>query len=1041
MFRRLFEQVLLAGLALASLLAPLAGAEVKSPQTPAPLYHAIRWTSEQGLPQMRISALAQTPDGYLWAGTWFGLARFDGLRFVVFNNGNTPELKKEAITALAVDRRDGALWIGTPAGLVRLKDRQFTRPTDTNELADVVIAELVPAAGGGVWVWTHEAVLLYRDRVLAKIPLLLPMPEERHSAWETADGHLVVGTNRRCLELAEDGTVKAWKLPAEAPRFSWYAGVQTTDRARQAWLGTGDGLFHFADGQWSQLQTFPERLRPRDQFLADQTGGVWAGCGQVGLFRCSESGAQPISLGDPSAERSINCLLEDQEGHVWVGTDVGLYQLRPRFMRSFSVTEGLPDRECWSVCEAPDRSIWVGTARGLARIQDDAVQPVSGKLSKGSLFAIVDRKNTVWFGDDASALTAWQPGGESKGFWNTTTVDSVNGVMLEALYLDRSGRVWVGTDHGVTWIENAQPAARWGEHGLPTNNVRAIYETRDGTMWFGTWQGGAVQWKGNRNSEISNPKSETNPNRQPSARRFTVADGLTDDRVFVFHEDAEGALWIGTHNGLSRFQDGKFFTFRAAQGLFDDLINWMEEDDSGWLWFSCNRGIFRMERAELNAVAAGRKPRANAIVYGVADGMRTPETNGEHQPAGCKSRDGRLWFPTADGVVVIDPRESQRAEPPPVVIEQVRANNEVVFGDGMSAKSRVPSSGSTAAPQLTTRNLQLAPGHARVLEIHYTANSLTSSERVRFKYRLEGHDPDWVPDDQNRRVAFYTNLRPGDYTFRVTAGNAHGTWNLTGDQISFHLAPHFYQTWPFYLTCGAVVWATGFGLHHWRLRRVQRFQNLERQRALQEERARIAKDLHDELGANLTGLALQLDVLQGQSCAANAPQNQLGNLARSTRDLVDTMREVVWAMNPQHDNVESLTTFLGQYTENYLAAAGVRCRLEFPSEATALAINSSARHQLFLIVKEALHNIVRHAEASEVHLCLAQESDKLRLEIGDNGRGLPPEAERIQKHGLDNMKKRVTNLGGQFSALRGAEGGTRLAINIPLERIQTDPAP
>ena len=1025
MFRRRFVQTLLSWLALTGLLAPLTGAEIKTNTSKPPLYHATRWTSENGLPQMRISALAQTPDGYLWAGTWFGLARFDGVRFVVFNTSNTPELTKETITALAVDRRDGALWIGTPGGLLRLKDRQFTRPADTHELAKATIAELVPAASGGVWAWTHEAVVLCRDRVVTNISLLLPAPEERHSGWETEDGHLVLGTSRNCLELAEDRTVKDWKLPAESPRLSWYAGIHSSDRSRQVWLGTGDGLFHFADGRWAKLQTFPERPRPRDQFLEDRAGNVWAGCGHVGLFRCNESGAQPIPLGDPSAEQNIICLLEDREGHIWVGTDVGLYQLRPRFMRTFSVTDGLPDRECWSVCEAPDRAIWVGTAEGVARIQDEKVRTFPEQFTKSGLLTLVDRENRVWFGDRESSLLAWQPGGDTKRLWNPPAIDPVDGVMLEALYLSPAGRVWVGTDHGATWIENMQPATRWGEHGLPTNKVRAIYETRAGTMWFGTWQAGAVRWQGSPKAASPNPKAEVKPNLPTSSRRFTIADGLADDRVFVFHEDADGVLWIGTHNGLSRFKDGKFFTFRVAEGLLDNLINWMEEDDSGWLWFSCNRGIFRLERAELNAVAEGRKPRATAIVYGVADGMRTPETNGEHQPAGCKASDGRLWFPTADGVVVIDPSETRRVEtPPPVVIEEVRANNEVVSGDTGTRKNS----------KLETQDskLHLRPGQARVLEIRYTANSLASPERVRFKYQLEGHDSDWITDDQNRRVAFYTNLRPGDYTFRVTAADAHGFWNLTGAQFPFHLAPHFYETWPFYLACGGLIFSASLGLHHVRVRRLQKLQQLQQQRALLEERARIAKDLHDDLGANLTGLALQLDLVRNQSAPALALQGQLGNLALTTRALVDNMRAVVWAMNPQHDNFESLAGFLGQYTENYLTAAGVRCRLELPAQSPTLPLSSTARHQLFLVLKEALHNIVRHARASEVHLHLNQQADELRLTISDDGCGLPPEEGRIAKHGLDSMEQRVTKLGGKFLAVRGDKGGTRLSILLPL---------
>ena len=369
--------------------------------------------------------------------------------------------------------------------------------------------------------------------------------------------------------------------------------------------------------------------------------------------------------------------------------------------------------------------------------------------------------------------------------------------------------------------------------------------------------------------------------------------------------------------------------------------------------------------------------------------MLNSECNGgDNQPAGCKDRHGRIWFPTAQGVVVVDPKEMQQTEsPPPVVIEQVRANGKVIFGDGSTGPN----------PQSAIRNpkFHLAPGHARVLEIHYTANSLVAPERVRFRYRLVGADGDWLWDDQNRRVAFYTNLRPGDYTFHVTACNSHGTWNEQGDQFSFYVAPHFYETWPFDIACGAILVFAGPALHYRRMRRLHRVQRLEQQRALHEERARIAKDLHDDLGANLTGLALRLDVVQTHKGAANGQQSQLAALAQHTRGLVDNMREVVWAINPEHDNVESLASFLGQYAEQYLGMAGLGCRLELPVRAAADPLSSQVRHQLFLVVKEALHNVVRHARASEVRLRLEQEPHELRLAVEDDGCGLPPDGARV----------------------------------------------
>jgi len=607
--------------------------------------------------------------------------------------------------------------------------------------------------------------------------------------------------------------------------------------------------------------------------------------------------------------------------------------------------------------------------------------------------------------------------------------------------------MWIATGERVLCNDGGHWSSFSTNNGLSHRDVRLVHQDRRGDLWFGTFGGGLNRFKDGRFTSYKTGRGEMN------------------NRAWWIHEDADGVFWVGSEDGLNRFVPpgvpspglpatlspsdgeregvrGRFFTFTTQQGLGENVVNNIQEDQFGYLWLSGLRGIYCISRQQLNEVAAGQRASVQCIAYGEADGMLNSECNGgDNQPAGCKDRHGQIWFPTVQGVVMIDPKEMQQTEtPPPVVIEQVRANGEVIFGDGMQLQSKVQSPESKVRGsllpdhQLSTLNYQLPPGHARVLEIHYTANSLVAPERVRFRYRLVGSDGDWLWDDQNRRVAFYTNLRPGDYTFHVTACNSHGTWNEQGDQFSFYVAPHFYETWPFDIACGAIIVFAGPALHYRRMRRMRRVQRLEQQRALHEERARIAKDLHDDLGANLTGLALQLDLARSQGLPADTLQERLANLAQHTRGLVNNMREVVWAMNPQHDNMESLASFLGQYTEEYLAAAGLRCRLELPSTLPALPVSSHSRHQLFLVLKEALHNVVRHARASEVRLRLEQEHHELRLAVEDDGCGLPPDGARVAGHGLDNMKKRVEDLGGKFSATSGAHQGTCIAIKLPLNQ-------
>ena len=478
-------------------------------------------------------------------------------------------------------------------------------------------------------------------------------------------------------------------------------------------------------------------------------------------------------------------------------------------------------------------------------------------------------------------------------------------------------------------------------------------------MWFGTYGGGL------------------NRLHEGQITVYTTALGEYNNRAWCIHEDADGVFWVGSRGGLNRFvppgvkwvvpalagqatawrgpsstlevqpakagttNADRFFTFTTRHGLHENTINNVQEDDFGYLWLSGLQGIYRVSRGELNEIAMGRQTQAQVLALGEVDGLLNSQCNGGiNQPSGCKDRAGRIWFPTARGVAMIDPRNIHRNEvPPPVVIEQVLADNQVVLGDGRPSRPGDASRGPRLSPTMPEANvLRLAPGRARVLEIHYTGNSFAAPNRMRFKYRLEGYDQDWRYDDQNRRVAFYTSLWPGAYTFHVLACNNHGVWSETAAQFSFILAPHFWQTWLFYVLAGAGILGLAAALQAYRLRWQHRLLKLEHQQALADERTRIARDLHDDLGTALTGLALELDVARRDAGTATTLTQRLADAAGHTRGLAERMREVVWAVNPRCDNVPSVASVLEQLASQFLDAAEIRVRLEFPGGHSPAAV-------------------------------------------------------------------------------------------------------
>ncbi len=464
-----------------------------------------------------------------------------------------------------------------------------------------------------------------------------------------------------------------------------------------------------------------------------------------------------------------------------------------------------------------------------------------------------------------------------------------------------------------------------------------------------------------------------------------------------------------------------------------------------------------MNKSELHAVADGRSEMVNCVHYDEGDGMLSAEGNGDQQPNACALPNGELWFPTTRGVVTMNPDEMHDNQVPPgVVIEQVRVDDQLVLPAPEPPRELETSTPGTmaAAPLPRPGNrapLRLEAGRARTVELRYTATTFLDSEQACFRYRLEGHETAWN-EARTRRVAVYTNLRPGDYRFSVEACNSHGYWSKTPAQFAFSVAPFFYQTWVFYIACGMTLAA---GLVAWHTRRFgarAHLQQLKQERAVLDERARIAKDLHDDLGANLTGIAMQIEVARRQLDQPLVAQTCLESVASSARAMVDQMRDVVWSLNPQCDTLESFCAYISDFATGFLENAGLRCRLDLPDEVPDRQLSAEMRHHLMLVLKEALNNAARHARATEVRICLALESDALVLTVADNGRGFThpnpdgdgahgqpnPAADPVQAkvngsgRGLPNMNRRVGLLGGRFAVDSRLGLGTRISVHVPL---------
>jgi signal transduction histidine kinase/ligand-binding sensor domain-containing protein len=1016
----------------------LAGAEA--------LYRVTHWTAENGLPQNTIKALAQTPEGYLWIGTLNGLARFDGWRFNIFDRYSSPAMPNDAINELAVDKCNGSLWIGTANGLLCFHDSQFENYFSRSPVP-LAVGVLAPARQGGVWFspGPGEVALAREGKVKRwKFGAEIPANGVRQLWEESSDRLLLRLASSICRFELNTGGVKALALPGQLTRLGWFMAESDAS----LWISGAEGIWHLKDGTWEKALGGGEPGSWVTRLDRTADGQMWATQQEerpntARLSLLVDGKLERLALSDFPADLNFTRLLEDQEGNVWIGTSTGLFRLQRRRLKVYARNEGLRNDDTLAVAAGKDGRVWLGTGEGVSAIEAGKVRnlpPPSDGVWNATMSLMADRHGDLWVGTSGTAQLSYYQNGNWR--YVPTPPGVTNAAFIRTLLEDRAGRIWISTGLGVVRGSAGQlDEAYFMTNGLSHHDVRVIYEDRRGDIWFGTFGGGL------------------NRLHEGQLTVFKTAMGERNNRAWWIHEDADGVFWVATEDGLNRFippgtetsqLQNRFFRFSTQHGLKENVVNNIQEDQFGYLWLSGLKGIYRVSRQHLNDVATGHRREVECTAYGEADGMLSCECNGgDNQPSGCKDENGHIWFPTAKGLVEIDPKEMMRTEkPPPVVIEQIKANGKVVFGDGRKERAEIvtvaQAQGSglqaTVLPSPSAEGvsshhsehhdqagLRLAPGHGRVVEIHYTANSFTAPERMRFKYQLEGYDSDWVWDDQNRRVAFYTNLRPGPYKFHVTACNPHGFWDNDGKEFAFYVAPFVWQTWPFYISIGVLGVGAAFGLHQVRVNGLRRLQRLEQQRAVHEERGRIARDLHDDLGGSLTGIALQLEAARR---GGNAGEHELAALAAEARSLAHEMRELAWTTNPRCDNSGSLVAFVSEYAERFCHAAGLACRLDLPDTDGALPVPARVRHELLVVLKETLANISKHARAKVVTVSLAIDAKGLRLGVRDDGRGFDPTHLNGIGSGLRNMRERIDHIGGSFEVESLPNVGTRVVVEL-----------
>ncbi len=978
-------------------------------------FYARIWQTDEGLPHNTVQAITQTADGYLWVGTHEGLARFDGVSFTVLELA--PGTPRPSVTCLC-ESQDGSLWIGTETtGLYRLKNETLSHYGKAEGLAGEGVTQVQADRDGTLWIGSPEGVAQLRNGKI-QFPVADAMITNAVlSLYLARDGGMWIGASRG-LQVWRGADVTTYRLANGVPLRAIRGVVRDADGS--LWIGSNQGLTLMREGAFTHYGKGSGPSGIVTAVLRDRLGNLWIGSfGGLSRFVDGTFINEPRQDG---AAYAVHALYEDREGNLWVGFEDGLARLVPKSFVTYTRQQGLAPNAIASVCATRDGGIWIGTwGGGLTELLNDRTNAYGKTNGLASDYVVAlheARDGSLWVGTEYGhrldrlkdgVVTSFSPAAGQIGTMITTMLD------------DQHGHLWVGSRDGLTCFTGEQAVHYSEKDGLRHHWINALWEDQAGTLWIGT-DNGLTLW---RNGHFTNA-----PANEPFFNSPTLS----------LYGDREGNLWIGTRGaGLGRYKDGKLDTFTSREGLYSDSILSILEDGQERLWLNSSKGIFRVSRRELEAVTRGVSSSFNSISYGKADGIISGGQYWEAaQPTACKGNDGRLWFETTQGVAVVDPRQAAANElPPTVVIEEVIADRKAI----QTTDYKVRNPGAQPAPKkFASGTLELAPGRGE-LEIHYTALSFRASEKNRFKYQLAGVDPDWV-EAGNRRVAYYNNLAPGRYSFYVMACNNDGVWNETGATLKLRIRPHFWQTWWFLGVCGLTAsGAIGGGARYLTWQKMQRkLERLEHQHAIEKERARIARDMHDELGAKLTHISFQGAMAQRSLGNRAEAEQQIGKMAQTARALVVSLDEIVWAVDPENDSLDNLANYICRHAGEFFENSPVSCEFSIPAKLPDRRLSADLRHNVFLAVKEALSNVLKHSQASHVQIWLTTHANEFEILISDDGCGFDPGAggdtavgkPRRAGRGLGNIRNRLALIKGQCEVKSEAGKGTRIKLVAPI---------
>lgn len=940
-------------------------------------YVSRTWQMQDGLAEQTVQAFAQTKDRYLWIGTTGGLLRFDGARFVLYDRDNTPAFTENNIFNLTV-ARDDTLWIATEGGgLIRYKDGVFRSFSAKDGLLNDFVRAVYQDSQGLIWIGTDNGLFRCSGEKIERVDNTDEIPAIAvHAIYEDTQGHIWAGGSK--LLRISGASSQEFRLEEQGSQNRVKSITQTGDGT--LWVGTIGGLYRMLPGSTSFHQVRDTSGTVR--FLHQTSDGtLWVGTIGHGVYKYRDHKFSQITAPENLPSNTALNLLEDIEKNIWIGTQAGMVRLSKTPLQAVALPEA-GDYDAETVYQDHDGDLWVAAA-DLFRFHNGKAARVRFPGISGVRVRNVfrDRDGALWIGTEGRGVFR-QSANKLDHF---TTKNGLVNNFVRVFLQGSDGSVWIATDEGVSRRRDGKFTNYEMQDGLCYFSTRSLAEDRTGDIWIGTDRGVSRLRRGNFVQDA-------------------VTEALRNEKIWAIREDSDGGLWFATRTGgLYRWRFGKMTRFTTAQGLASNSMYEMLSDRNETFWISGPSGISAISRRELDAVAENPSHPLSFTLYGISDGLETTQLYGAEKPGGVVTSQDEVWFASNKGPVRVSLDQTRQPAAAPVIIDDLLA-------DGREA--------------LGSQKIYLGADNANI-EVHYSVIQLRSQERVRFRYKLEGFDRNWT-DASLRRVAYYTNLPPGQYRFRVAAFEVNNPQQVSETSVEMVQRPHFYRAPWFIACCLLFAAAAAWGAYGFRMRQVHaRFQ------AVLNERNRLAREMHDTLIQGCAGVSALLEAHSSLVAGEPSDTDNLLSCARAQlRTTINEAREAVWDLRHGPGSTTSIGPILEKMIQQVGHEFGVP--VEYQATGSPFDLDQSTAHELLMVVREALHNAIRHGQPSNVRVCVEFAKDNFRVQVRDNGCGFHHDLESSNGHyGLVGMRERVQRIGGEMVLKSIAGAGTELMLNVP----------